>query len=202
MKKFDTLQQLWDYCRFCPLCQLPCRSVSVGMDDDAYGLLSHNKEENQLVIEAEFSYKRHGRKVIFTIDCTTNQLKTNVLDPQPSLHTTNKARKAYVGFVVYGDCPQCERSSATSSEIELDITGETLGPIKMDREGIYLTEFEDKFHVSLFYDSETIKVSKCYLDDDNIVVDDNKILELPLVNLDFANKEKIVGKIKTLILFS
>jgi hypothetical protein len=45
-------------------------------------------------------------------------------------------------------------------------------------------------------------VSKCFIDHEGQIVDDNKVIECPLVNLDFSDYDKVINRIKTLILFS
>jgi len=205
MKSFNSVQELWEYCQFCPLCQDSCRIMRVKVDpDDAYKLISFEKTDDQLKLHCVFSYKRELSKVVFEIDTHTNSLKTTVSDPVITIQTGGqfRAKKAFVVFQLFGDCDRCACTHATSAEMELGLTNKEVGPPKVDREGVYLLENNDKFHITLIYDRNVMLVSRCFLDEDDIAVDDNKVLELPLVKLDFSNQEKVINKINTLILFS
>jgi len=205
MKVLESLQKLWEYCQFCPICQESCRKIRVDVQpDDTYELVSFEKNDNQLKLNCLFSFHREQTKVSFEIDAYTNGLQTKISEPVVTIQSGGvfRSKRTFVVFQIFGDCEKCRCTHATSAEMELSMLDNSIGTTKVDREGIYLLESVDKFHLTLIYDRRVLLVSRCYLDQDNTVIDDNRILELPLVNLDLSNTEKTLAKVKTLILFS
>ena len=121
----------------------------------------------------------------------------------PAGETANpdKAKKAYFFFFVEGICRECSCTSAHGADLELDLLGKQISNIQLERESLYFLECEDKFHVSPIHDRNIMLVSRCYVENYEIV-DSEKTIQLPLVKLDPTDQAKTVSKIKTYILFS
>jgi len=60
---------------------------------------------------------------------------------------------------------------------------------------------ENKFYIQILHHKNKINISR-YIMLDGIMVDENKVISLPLAPLDFTNKDKVVQRINTMILFS
>jgi hypothetical protein len=205
MKIFNTLQELWDYSRFCPVCQDSSRNVRVELGPSPHTLINVEKTNNQLTIESICKLRRQKYAIVFNIDCNTSAVKAAISGgetSEPDESAAVSVDKPYSYIKLMGDCPKCQCTHSTSSDIELDLLNKTLGPISLDREGIYLLDHKDKFHITIIYDRKAVLVSRCSVEPDDSILDDNKVLELPMINLDFSDQEKVINKIKTLILFS
>lgn len=208
MKQFNNIQELWDYCRYCPFCMRNCREtiVSVG-PDDVFILVDSKKESDKLLLQTTFKSKRHIYNVEYNINCLDNSFEVEVTTVQevPPGETPNpdKAKRAYFFFFVEGLCRECSCTSAHGADLELNLTDKKISKIELERESLYFMECKDKFHVSPIHDRNVMLVSRCYVDENELgFAESDKTIELPLVKLDPTDQAKTVNKIKTLILFS
>lgn len=202
MKIFNTIQELWDYCLFCPICKTDCRQAEVKVGPSAVFSLSFaSKEVDSLQLWCSYENQRHKYNVQYDINCLDNSFKIEVTERQPTdpplwpSKADIKNIKPYFYFYVQGDCRQCHASSAHGADLELSILDRTVSNIKLDRESIYLAS---GYHVSMLHDSNSMLVSKSSSDSEN----DHQTIKLPLVKLDLTDQDKVMNKIKTLILFS
>ena len=205
MKQFENLQQLWDYCNYCPFCMRKCRQtfVSVG-PDNVFILVDFKKKDNDLLLMCTFKSKRHIYNVEYNIDCVNNTFTVEVPTvqevPPGEKPNPDKAKKASFFFFVEGLCRDCH-SAAHGADIDLDLLNKKISKFELERESFYFLECKDKFHVSPIYDRNVMLVSRCSFDGD-VIEDSEKTIQLPLVKLDPTDQAKTVNKIKTLILFS
>jgi hypothetical protein len=209
MKTFNTVQELWNYCSFCPICQEDCRDVLISVGPDAvFELLSSEKEDGFLNMGCTFRNKKNIYSVQYKINCQDNSFTVEVTDVQllssAAQIPTKKVEEAYFYFYLQSSCPKCQSAFTYGTDLELDILDRKITNIEVEREGFYLLKEIDKYHLTAIYDRNIIIVSRCYASADNELEfeEDDKKIELPMVKLDFSNQTKLVNKIKTLILFS
>lgn len=203
MKSFNSLQELWDYCAFCPVCQESCRKVQPQVGPTNYEVQSIEKLDNILEIKTSIRFRGTKYSVDFHIDCMSNTVQSTINShPDDGDEPPKGADRAFTYLRLSSDCGKCGCTHSNSSEMEMPLINGVLSPTAVDREGLYLLDQSDKYHITLIYDRKVMLVSKCYLESDSIPVDDNRVLELPLVQFDFTNMDRVVNKIKTLILFS
>lgn len=204
MKLFNTIEELWDYCLICPICQNTSREIilTVGPDDN-FGIASYEKEGAQLRVVCSYQRDRFDKKSLhtatFLIDCQQNTFQIEAISPDPEI--VKAAQQAYFFMYMHANCERCFESYLNSSDLEFDIENKSISNIQMDREGIYIASEKDKFHITLSHDRNVMSVSRVYPEQDG-EVDDENIIDLPLVNLDLSNPAKVINKVKTLILFS
>lgn len=209
MKLFNSIQELWDYCLFCPICQRNCREivVSVGPDSAFILVTADKKEDGALYLQCTYKNKRHIYSVDYNVNCLDNTFTVDVPKvqelPLGEIANPKKAKRAYFFFFMEGLCRDCNCTSAHGLDLEFDIVDKKISNIGLERESFYLLEGKDKFHVSPIHDRNVMLVSRCYVDDEEIgFSESDKTIELPLVKLDLTDQLKVTNKIKTLILFS
>lgn len=209
MKTFNNVQELWDYCETCPICMRRCREVVVSVGPDgAFILVAAQKQNNgSLFLQCTYKNKRNVYSVNYDINCLDNTFKVEVpyvRDLAPGeVANPEKVKKAYFYFYIEGLCRECHCTSAHGQDLELDIVDKKISNIGLERESFYLLEGKDKFHVSPIHDRNVLLVSRCYPDDEGIgFIESDKTIELPFVKLDLSDQERVVNKLKTLILFS
>ena len=208
MKEFNSIQELWDYCAFCPICMRKCREVFLSVGPDAvFVLVSHQKKDNNLYLQCTYKNKRSVYTVEYNINCADNSFIVDVPNvvelPIGETAKPQKIKEAYFFFFLEGLCKECHCTSSHSKDLELDIVDRKISNIGLERESFYLFEGKDKFHVSPIHDRNVMLVSRCYPEEDGLgFSESDKTIELPLVKLDLSDQEKATNKIKTLILFS
>lgn len=208
MKALNSVQDLWAHCRFCPICQDMCRDVTIDVGpDDVFTISSFEKQDHILRLECTFRAKKQRYRTVYSVNCLDNTFKVDISEPvhesasSDSYKRNDRASAPYFFFYIFSDCKKCNSAHTNSSDLELDLLERKVSNIGIEREGVYLLTEKDKFHISLFYDRNVMLVSRAR-EEDSVIVDDDKHVELPLVNLDFSNPNKVINKIKTLILFS
>jgi hypothetical protein len=210
MRIFNTVQELWSYCLFCPLCKEYARSIELQVGPDDLFRLSFNipyeKIDDQLELYCIFArevgrYKGDKRTyaATFLIDCNTNQF---------FLHTSGdeiinkEIDGAAFHFYAYAKCAKCKNSYINTAELEFDNISKRVRNIQMEREGYYLVSENDKYHVTQFHELNVTGVSRIQVPEQFVSIEEDNVLELPLLKLDFSDIPRVVEKIKTLILFS
>lgn len=207
MKQFANIQELWDYCAYCPICLRNCREIAVSVGPDgAFILVTSKKQETSLFLQCTYKNKRNVYSVNYDINCLDNTFKVDVSHVREIMAgeiNTERVKKAYFFFFIEGLCRDCSCTSAHGLDLELDIVDRKISNIGLERESFYLLEGKDKFHVSPIHDRNVMLVSRCYPDDEGIgFIESDKTIELPLVKLDLSDQDRVVNKLKTLILFS
>lgn len=208
MKTFNSIQELWNYCSFCPICMRDCREVVISVGPDGvFILVSSQKKDNNLYLQCTYKNKRNIYNVDYDINCLDNSFQVEVPKVQElapgEVANPKRVKQAYFFFFVEGLCNECNCATAHSLDLELDIVDRRISNIGLERESFYLLGGKDKFHVTPIHDRNVMLVSRCYVDDEEIgFSESDKTIELPLVKLDLTDQEKTTNKIKTLILFS
>jgi len=211
VKIFNTVQELWDYCSFCPICQEDCRDIVISVGPDAvFELSSCDKESNFLNLKCVFTSKKSSYSVQYKIDCQSNAFAVAIVATDVHLlsvsaqSSNKKVGEAYFYFYLRSSCPKCQCASTYGTDLELDFLERKIVNIQLERESFFLLKGVDKFHITTIHDRDVIIVSRGHLVGDGELVfeEDDKKIELPMVKLDLSDQTKVVNKIKTLILFS
>jgi hypothetical protein len=208
MKLFNSIQELWEYCEFCPLCSKNCRPVDISVGPDmVFKLSSFQKNSDSLDLHCSFGNKSSVYLLDYSINCMDNTFDIQVSDETiiEPVHVakSKRVKEAYFFFYVQGICPECECSTANSFDLEFDMLERRVVNIGLERETFSLYGKDEQFYVTLSHDRNVMLVSKIHQSnkkDGNFIF--GPPLELPLVNLSLSDLEKAINKIKTLILFS
>lgn len=199
MKEFNNLQELWSYCLFCPLCQDMTRTITLipiwGGD-----ILKHQKKGRILSVRGAANIGLQRYEMTYDIDCVSNTftVKQTKAVPNNNKISTNTGLEFYIMTV----CDKCNNTSANTKPIDLNLASKKSNNFSMEIEGVYLLEGKYKYHLGFNHVNNLMFISKCFVDDDGGIVDDNKVLNLPLINFDFRDVKKVVDRIRTLIVFS
>lgn len=205
MKLFNTIQELWDYCKYCPICTRNCREVIVSVGPDfSFILISHSKNDTNLVLQCTYKRKGDIYNVDYQINCIDNTFhitEPKVVQLANDIAKPEKVKEAYFYFFIEGLCNECNGSSANSQDLEFDLEDGTISNMGLERENFYLFETEEKFHITPIHDRNVMLVSRLYQNGE-VGFSESKTIELPIVKLDLSDQAKTVNKLKTLILFS
>lgn len=211
MKIFSKFVELWNYCLFCPICQEPSRTISISIGpDEEWQLTEFQKIGSELkmfcywILDTED--KDHSIKTkhsaIFTVDCDKNTYQLSVNSKDTAMAKTAPKSSAYI--YLHAQCNGCDNTYLDTMDMDFDPETSAIYNFQIEREGAYILSEKDKFHISLQHDRNVMSVSRMFALSESIggMKEEDKVIDLPLVNLDFSNAPKIVNKIKTLILFS
>lgn len=203
MKLLNTIQELWSYCLYCPVCKDAIRymHVSVG-PDEAFILKSFKKKNDILQLRCAFRAKKREYKVDYNINCQDNSFEFDISDPESCEVEVSKASTPYFYFYIQSDCKKCLATHVNGTDLELDFINKKITNIGIEREGVYLLDQKNKYHITLSYDSQEMIISRCYENDKGIIIDDNKPFQCSIIDFDFSQPEKVTNKIKMMLLFS
>jgi len=205
MKLFNTIQELWDYCKYCPICTRNCREVVVSVGPDySFTLIDHFKSNDHLILQCTYKKKGNIYNIEYNINCIENTFRAGeprVVQVSTEAITSEKVKAAYFYFFIEGLCQECHCSSANSQDLEFDLESSTISNMGLERENFYLGNHIEKYHVTPIHDRNVMLVSRLYQTGE-VGFSESKTIELPIVKLDLSDQAKTVNKLKTLILFS
>jgi len=174
--------------------------VSVGPDETCH-LLSFKKSEKTLHIKSVLHIKKLKYFIDYNIDCLDNTFKVTFSAPEESASDISVASSSYFYFYLQSDCRKCNCSYCNGSDLELDLENQKIVNVGIEREGVYLLDPSDKYHVTLEYDKNITTISKCYKHNEEII-DLPPTFHCPIIKLDMKDSVRAIKKIKTLIVFS
>ncbi len=203
MKKFNTLQELWSFCLFCPLCQDITRDIVVlGGPSEVLEIKSQIKENEILSVRGLAKVGKQRYKMTYHIDCVRNTFTVEISDPEVQDPPVNRANASTFYLELITDCHQCGNTSANSTDIEIDLLSKKVTNFGVEMEGIYLLNQKTKYHLTLNHTAQQLTLSKCFEDDEGTIIDDNKTISFPLTHFDFSKPKKVLNRIRTLLVFS
>lgn len=203
MKILNTLQELWSYCLFCPICQDLTREVSVDVGpDDAFTITSFEKDNHILRLDCTFRAKKQKYKTVYYINCLDNSFTVDISEPVHSTEREDGASSPHFFFYLFSDCKRCNAAHTNSSDLELDLLNKRIYNIGVEREGIYLLSKSLNYHITLDHSQNDMSICKCFISDDEVLLDDNKLFNFSIIDFDYSNPKKVFNKIKTLLVFS
>lgn len=191
-KTLNTIQELWSYCLYCPICKDICREITVAAGpDDQFKLVFFKKEDVILTIQCVYNKKFIAN---YEINCLDNTFE--IIGNDPNLDQT------YCYFYIQSICRICSVTHSAGTNLELNLEEKSIYNIGIEREGIYLLSTKDMYHITMLHLNSRMLVSKCFKDKDGVIIDDNKVCNLPLVDIDFSKPRKAARRIKTMLVFS
>lgn len=203
MKIFNTFQELWNYCLYCPVCLEDSRTIH--MDLEPAILTSHTlseKTEDHYIINFHLLMKTMAHHVQFDINCLNNSVETTFISETKSNRDLGSS-SPYIYMNLFSECSKCEGcSNVDSSAVEIDFLSKKILNIGLNKESIYFLKPKDKYHVTFEYKSNMMYITRCVVEKDGSILDENSIFKFPIINLDLTNQEKCVNKIKTILIFS
>lgn len=204
MKIFNTLQKLWSYDLYCPICGDICREISVVCGPDGiWKTLQTTKLDNVLKLETELTHKKEKCNVSFFIDCVTNKFEYYISTDCEAFCYAEKAKNSDLFFHLESDCKRCLGSWTISNDVNLNFSTKMVENFSLEGEEVW---FDDKFIINYNYMKNVMTIDKVIqkkkLSGDFIDSSMGKPLPLPIVEFDFKNKKKTLNKIKTMLVFS
>lgn len=204
MKKFKSVQEVWSYCLFCPLCRDVVRDIGVSLHPhETLHYLSHKKKDH--ILELKCERIAGGRKYTTTyyIDCLRNTFTLSVEKDVPHKSEAPLPMAYYfVYMTLMANCSKCNCTYTNSADLELDLIKKTILNIGVELEGIYLLEDKSKYHLTFQHNTESILVSRIFETEEGGFVDDNKTVSFPMTHFDFSKPKKVLNRLKTLLVFS
>ena|ERR1700678_3763269 len=197
MKTFNNIQELWDYCLFCPICRENCRDIKVSVGPDMVFIMnSHEKTETMLNFCCNYKSESYTYTVDYKINCIDNTFIMTVPVAKPNNETYLKASEEYFYFYIQGICKNCNSTAAYGNDLELNVLTKKVTNIKLDLEAFsfYTGTYSNMFSLEIDHIENVIWVA--------CLPGDGKYTQLPLFELDFIDQNRTVEKIKTYILFS
>lgn len=210
MKILNTIQELWSYCLFCPICQDMTRDIIVEVGpDNACAISSFKKTNHILRLDCTFRAKKQQYKTVYRINCLDNSFKVAISEPvhssasQDEYKRVDKASAPHFFFYLFSDCQRCHAAHTNSADLELNLLDKTIYNIGVEREGIYLLTEPTKFHLTLLHSENQMEICKCSISEDEMVIDEEKTFVYPsVINFDYSDPKKVINKIKTMLVFS
>ena len=204
MRILASIQELWNYCDYCPVCKENNGQLILTMGpDECITLVKHNKTENNLELNCILNVSTNQYTIDFDIDCNNNTFSFDLSKPKPTSNAIIEASKPGITLCIQKICQKCNYYYVNGSDIELNILTKNAEEIGIERESAYLIHENDQYHITVSYDSQTLFASKFYIMNGNII-DDATPFEYPTSNIeiDFNDAKKVIRKIKTLQTFS
>lgn len=203
MKILNTVENLWDYCLFCPICQKKIREITISVGpDEVFELTSFEKNENSLILNCSTKIRNNIYYCRYDINCNSNKFQFSVLGAStlPTELAINRASSPYFYFYIYSNCTECGLSYLNSNDLELDLLDDKVVNIGLEREGIHILNQNGNFLISISYGSNNMLISRVLLEDGIYV--NGKPSTFPIADFDFSNPGRVINKIKTMLLFS
>lgn len=206
---FGSIQELWDYCSFCPLCQRECRTIEVWVGLEDFEIITYLKKGRKLSLRCNYwdGYWDEKRHVFYDIDCLENSCEisfpTSVVLSSAYLE---KIIHSFFYFYLNAFCKECNRTTVATSDIEVDPISKKFSGISLEREEIVLCPGSIEYHLTMNYMVNHMMVKTI----DHDVIEHvestvrNKTLytTLPLIKFDFSDPIRAMERLKTFLLFS
>lgn len=188
------MEELWKYCEVCTICH-KTREIKVSAGpDEVWGINFINKKINSLVIDGSLHLNKKNYLVSININCTTNKFTFSFISETEAIHSVEKAAKPYLYFYINASClDSCHITSTV--DMELDFNNSIITNFELEDESVYLRDNEDLYAFYIDYVRQNVDIK--------IHVPGNRkdIKNVPFINYDFSEKEKLIQRIKTIITF-
>lgn len=203
MKLFNTIEELWGHCLFCPICNDNCRDIHVSAGpDDNFKLISFKKNDEILQLKCSLHLKKLKYVVDYKINSNDNTFKAKVFAPKEVENSIENPLSTYFYFYIQSTCNKCGYSYCNGSDIEFDQDNQKVVSIGIEREGIYLIDHTESFHVTLEYDKNLTNITKCIKVKDKDEIRDLPLAyQCPLIKVNMKEPQKAIRRIKTVLTF-
>src|ERR1035437_4943422 len=117
METFNTLEELWKYCLYCPVCKKSNREIEVNIGPDAnYKILSYHEDNDQLVIYIEHRPKS-SLSYRYNIEYIINMIDNSFSYSSKDLSYIHK----YIYLYFNADCrAPCVSSASQTCDIDIN----------------------------------------------------------------------------------
>ena len=203
------ISNLWNHCVYCPICKKNCRNICIKF------LLSSNRLTNKISVLNTKDIKNF----IFSEENNILKLKISIKSPHRkyrppdeylleinsvnnSIHFENSSTNIQDELLLYiqASCDKCF-SYAYSSNIKLNTITLNAYNIYLKCEDFYLLDYEDKYFLHVDYHSNETYVSRVTLDKNNEFIFSDKKYKFPIFDFKSLDQDKIIKKIKTMLMF-
>lgn len=197
---FGSIQELLDYCAFCPLCQRACRTVEVLVGPEDFEIITYLKEGRKLSFRC--NYWDH---VFYDVDCLENSCEIS-FPASMVLDLAYREKIIHFYFYLNASCKECNRTSVASSDIEYNPLSNKFSGISLEREEIILCPWSIEYHLTMDYIENNMMVKT--IDHDvieyvgSMVRNKTLYTTLPLIKFDFSDPIRAMERLKTFLLFS
>lgn len=203
------LNQLWDKCSYCRVCQDHTHEITVSLfPDRSFKGLTFIKSGNTLTLSSYLKIGTYQLHITHTIDCLNDTFEFSAdeetergMDLDKSLAEEQicyRVDRSYAEFWLDGNCRKC-RSHICTNDIPLNLKTRKLENLGIETETIQLKPYEIICHP----DRNEMEVSKKEnLYTLTITYPPPKRLTLPLIELDFTNPKEAIDHLETLLVFA
>jgi hypothetical protein len=203
--KLCNVQDLWAYCMYCPVCQDMCREVMVDilLRGDLNYMFDVEKKDQFLTLKWPSKRKdrllepkrasKHGAPITYVIDCMKNTFEIDSENPAALNNPT---------FYLQGTCYGCNDSVAYGADMEMDVETGTIPDIGLEAESIELADDNHDYSITIDYHRDEMLISVYDPKYDGDSDQTPKQTALPIIKLDYSDKQKVIQKLSTLLLFS
>lgn len=202
-KIFNNLQELWKYCEKCLICQKG-RIVSLSpgpenvfkIDPNSFAL--NKKEYLNIKFGGELYIKKEKFHISFDIDAYNNIFSFDILltDHLTDDDAVYDAKSSYLYMYINTACKECYCHTSSTTDIELNLNTNTISSIGLEQENIYFCHKDKKIEFELDYLTETANILIFSKDKKK-----HKSQSIPFMEYDFANSDKLLQKLQTIITF-
>jgi hypothetical protein len=178
---FNTLQELWSYSLYCPICKDVCRDIYISADT-TQGYQESEKYEKQ-----DHTLKITILKTsIIKINCLTNKYECE------SGSTPNS-------IFIDSSCNKCEYSTANSCELCFNTSNNEVSNIAIDSSCFIVNYKKEEFLINPHYTRNVLIIDD--LSKQSFPQFEFPLFEFPLFDIDLSNKKKLIHKLKTILTF-
>ena len=179
--------------------------MSIGPEDSTK-LVQHKKTATNLIITFK-ALLIQSYKITINIDCNKNSFSLTIKEiPDKSKNISSASNIFYIYF--NAECKHCLKTYCSSSDIEIDILNSKIGSCELERDAV-LVNIDNRNYL-IFYRNDTScdpSVKKMFIYDCKYEYDlmTPKIgteIEIPITKFDYSDLDKVIQKIKTLLIFS
>lgn len=210
MKSFLSLKEFIEYCFYCPVCRANTREISITVGPDAGYLIdksvhsnlikleNYQYDDEHLILDASAKIFNEKHTFIFTIDVNNNTF----IFTAPVIDGRSMQPKMY--FYIFGICKSklCE-SSVNSIDINLNTDTKKISACEIETELRHIRDGGKYYSLEYLYDSNTISIMKSkMIDDAEKYNSSDEGIIIPMTEFDFSNKEALLARLKTIVLFS
>lgn len=204
MKIFNTLQQLWSYSLFCPICKDICREIAVVSDPyEIWKVEDISKVDNILKVVGTLHIESVLYKFIISFDCVQNNFEYFLPEAYHQNTPFNNFEKPNLTFHLEADCRKCLGSWIITNEISMDFKKKNISSFSLDKEEVW---YDSKFIIHYDYNENSMTIDKIILrskfSGDELESAFGKPVKMPSIIFDWQDKKKTLNKIKTMLTFS
>lgn len=185
MKKFNNLNKLLRY--KCPICNSELENQIYFASPD-YEANIPILENHKLIM---FFYSHDNN---FTVEINLKNNKLNFGYTNPDFSLPKKFLENQLFLYLNSVCKNCKSYNYSSCDIDVFLNSKEIGPIYIEREYFFIDDYKLEYR---YNSNSTITFSKKIEKSTQY----KTLCKIKMIKLDFSNKEKLINKIKAIIIF-